>query len=93
MATYTQDTHLLSVTSPLGKDVLLLTGFRGREEVSRLFSYQLDVLSENTAIDPTALVGLGVTWTVSFVDSNPRYFHGIVNRLMAGPTDVRGLRS
>jgi type VI secretion system secreted protein VgrG len=39
MPTYTQTDRPLIVTTPLGKDVLLLTGFRGHEGISELFSF------------------------------------------------------
>jgi type VI secretion system secreted protein VgrG len=92
MGTYTQQKRLLSVTTPLGADVLLLTAFVGREEVSRLFSYQLDLLSENAAVAAKDIVGQGVTWTVRHVDSEPRHFHGVVCRFAVGPTKFRNLR-
>ena len=47
---YTQSNRLLAVNTPLGKDVLLLTAFSGEEAMSRLFVYQLDMLSENKAL-------------------------------------------
>ena len=40
MATFTQEKRLLAVSTPLGKDVFLLTGFSGREEISRLFNWR-----------------------------------------------------
>lgn len=45
MTTYEQGERDLSITTPLGKDVLLLTGLRGTEAISRLFSFQLDLLA------------------------------------------------
>ena len=39
---YTQEKHQLSIETPLGPDVLLLTQFSGREEMSQLFHYDLD---------------------------------------------------
>ena len=47
MPTYTQDGRPLSITTPLGKDVLLLVGINGAEAVSQLFHFRLDVLAEN----------------------------------------------
>src|SRR5262249_22253965 len=35
--TYTQEGRFMSVTTPLGKDVLLLDGFSGKEGISQLF--------------------------------------------------------
>jgi type VI secretion system secreted protein VgrG len=93
MATFTQTRRLLTVSSPLGQDVLLLTGFTGREEMSRLFRFQLEFLSENEAIDPGDLVGNQLTWAVNQVDDQPRYFNGYVSRFAAGRKTGRGLRA
>jgi type VI secretion system secreted protein VgrG len=89
----TQDKRLIAVTTPLGKDVLLLTGFEGREEMSRLFGYKLEMLSENTGITAPDLVGKRVTWMVHRGDRDPRYFNGVVSRFSAGSVDNRGLRT
>jgi type VI secretion system secreted protein VgrG len=93
MATYTQENRLLSVNTPLGKDVLLLTGFSGREAMSRLFSYQLEMFSEDEGILPKDLVGKPVAWAVQKAPGGPRYFHGIVSRFVAGHRILRKLRT
>src|SRR5215472_6966309 len=93
MATYTQAERTLSVTSPLGPDVLLLQGFSGTESISRLFSYELALASEDDAITPQDIVGRDVTWSVSHIDQEPRYFNGFVSRFVAGAVNRRGLRS
>ena len=83
MAGYTQDTRFLSVTSPLGKDVLLLTGFSGRESLSELFTFQLDLLSEKGDVAAKDIVGKAVGWTVHLAERDPRHFHGHISRLSA----------
>ena len=65
MASITQAQRTLSLTTPLGADVLLLLGFSGTESLSRLFSYQLDLVSANDAIAAKDIVGKKVTWSVS----------------------------
>ncbi len=92
MANYTQAGRFLAASTPLGKDVLLLTAFQGEEELSRLFSYRLEFLSTNQAADPKAIVGKAVTWTVQPVGKAPRYFNGFVSRFSAGALQVQGLR-
>jgi type VI secretion system secreted protein VgrG len=52
----TQQNRLIAVETPLGPDKLLLTSFSGQEQISRLFSYQLDMLSSDPAIDPLKIV-------------------------------------
>jgi type VI secretion system secreted protein VgrG len=93
MPTYTQKRRLLSVSSPLGENVLLLTAFTGREELSRLFKFQLDFVSENDSISPADIVGQPITWAVHYVDDEPRYFHGYVSRFAAGRKTLRGMRA
>lgn len=91
MPNYTQDTRLLNLNTPLGKDVLLLAAFSGQETMSRLFSYQLDALSTKAGIDPTAIVGKNVTWSVQHHDKEPRFFNGFVSRFGAGPRTIQDL--
>ena len=55
----------LAVTTPLGEDTLVLTAFAGREEISRLFGYQLDFISDNNAVDAAQIVGKNVTFSVA----------------------------
>jgi type VI secretion system secreted protein VgrG len=93
MATYTQAQRALSIASPLGSDVLLLTGFSGKESISRLFSYHLDLASENDSITAKDIVGQNVTWSVSHFDQAPRYFNGFVSRFVAGSLARRKLRA
>lgn len=84
MPTYTQDERLISVTTPLGTDVLLLAKFSGRSEMSRLFEYTLDMFSENNAIDAQQIVGQTVTFSIKRPDDTVQYFNGMVNRFSAG---------
>src|SRR5258708_7607607 len=96
MDVYTQEQRLLSATTPLGPDALLLTAFAGEEVLSRLFCYQLDFLSEKDPINAKDIVGKPVGWGVHHVVSGEdvrRPFHGIVSRFTAGPLKFRGLRS
>lgn len=83
MARNTQDGRPISITTPLGKDELLLERISGTEGISELFSYQLVFLSypESTwTFDK--LLGQAVTIQVKPDKSDEaRYFHGIVSRL------------
>ncbi|MCI0460379.1 MAG: type VI secretion system tip protein VgrG [Gemmataceae bacterium] len=89
---YTQDKRLLAVTTPLGKDVLLLSSFTGQEEMSRLFHFQLVMLSEKDSLAAKDIVGKEVGWTVGRADKEPRHFHGVVSRFSAGRMYGRTLR-
>lgn len=79
-----QKNRLLSLTTPLGDDVLLLTAFRGHEEMSRLFRYDLDMISDTTDITADQIVGKNVTFSVRMTDDSPRYFNGFVRSFVAG---------
>ncbi|MCB9926127.1 MAG: type VI secretion system tip protein VgrG [Planctomycetaceae bacterium] len=80
----TQQERMLKLSTPLGKDVLLLTGFSGQEEISRLFRFQLEMISDNNAIAAAQIVGQNVTFSVELSDGSPRFFNGFVNQFVAG---------
>ena len=89
MSNYTQTQRLLSATTPLGPDALLLTSFAGEEQLSRLFHYQLDFLSEKESVNAKDVVGKPVGWGVHRVVSGEdgrRWFHGVVARFMPAPS-------
>jgi type VI secretion system secreted protein VgrG len=76
----------LAVSTPLGDGAFTLTGFSGREELSRPFAFQLDlVAADATTVAPADLVGQPVGWTVEWPNTVKRQFHGVVRRLTAGP--------
>jgi type VI secretion system secreted protein VgrG len=79
MPLYTQTGRLISLTTPLGDDKLLLTGFTGHEAVSRLFNFHLTTLSEDTAIKFTQIIGQSATINVTQSDDSQRHFNGIVS--------------
>ncbi|HUY13833.1 MAG TPA: type VI secretion system tip protein TssI/VgrG [Terriglobia bacterium] len=76
---YTQENRLISIDTPLGDNVLLLEGFTGHEGISRLFNFQLNLLSENDSISFTDIVGKSVTIAVNTA-GDPRYFNGVISR-------------
>jgi type VI secretion system secreted protein VgrG len=88
-----QSPRTLGLKTPLGEDVLLLTAFRGEEGMSRLFRFELQMLSDNNAIQAADLVGKNVTWSVKQNDGSPRHFNGFVSRFFAGDEDKKGRRA
>jgi len=76
---YTQDNSLIRIDTPLGENELLLTGFTGEEGISSLFSFELDLLSENNSIVFQDIMGKNITITVILPNGNERYFNGIVS--------------
>ncbi len=89
----TQANRVLKLSTPLGDDVLLLTSFHGQEEMSRLFRYQLDMISDDNAITAADIVGKNVAFSVELADGTPRHFNGYVSRFMAGDEDDEGRRN
>jgi type VI secretion system secreted protein VgrG len=87
-----QATRLLNLQTPLGDNELVLTSFSGREEMSRLFRFQLDMISDNAAVAAADIVGKNVTFSVAKQDDSPRFFNGFVSRFFAGDEDGEGRR-
>ncbi|HCF7401481.1 TPA: hypothetical protein NIK01_005643, partial [Pseudomonas aeruginosa] len=54
---FSQHTRLVHVDSPLGPEVLQLQRLEGREELGRLFSHELELVSSNPALPLDALLG------------------------------------
>ncbi|HYO62031.1 MAG TPA: type VI secretion system tip protein TssI/VgrG, partial [Pyrinomonadaceae bacterium] len=81
---YTQDYRMIQVATPLGKDVLLLQGFRGQEGISELFRFELTMHSENRAIALDSLVGKNVSVKIVHDNGKERHVHGIVSSFTQG---------
>jgi type VI secretion system secreted protein VgrG len=81
---WTQKDRLLSVDTPLGKDVLLLTEFKGVEGISRPFNFELAMVSENHKISFEAIVGKKATVTIRLADGGQRYFNGYIASFSQG---------
>jgi len=76
---FTQAGRIIRIDTPLGEDVLLLQGFTGQEGISRLFSFDLDLLSEvNPAIAPADILGQRVTITIKLPGGKERYLNGFI---------------
>src|ERR1700728_1023620 len=45
---YTQTDRPLKITTPLGPDILLLTGIKGHEEISHLFKFKMTLIADLT---------------------------------------------
>jgi type VI secretion system secreted protein VgrG len=78
----TQITRPLALFTPLGPDKLLLRRLDGREEISRLFQYDLELLSDDEAIEPTKILGRKVTVQIRRNGAAPRYFNGFVSQFV-----------
>src|SRR5206468_2467670 len=85
---FTQLHRHLAVGTPFGEDALLLTEFRGQEGISRLFRFDLEMLSENPSLDFKSIVGKNVTIRVNQPDHTDRFFNGIVSRFSQSGSDA-----
>ncbi|MCP4494622.1 MAG: type VI secretion system tip protein VgrG [Gammaproteobacteria bacterium] len=86
----TQDNRLLSITSPLGKDELLLTAFEGSEAISELFKFRIEVLSRNHNITPDQLIGKTVSLKID--NNQGTTFHGYISQFTYGEVKADNLR-
>ena len=79
---YAQEGLYFSISTPLGKDKLLLRRFHGEERISELFHFHLEMQSEDASLDFSKIVGKSVTITVELADDSKRYVNGIVGRFV-----------
>jgi type VI secretion system secreted protein VgrG len=81
---YTQQEKLISIATPLGPDVLLLTAISGVEAISETFSFELSMLSENHAVPFDRMIGKSATVTIRLGDAGKRYINGIISSFSQG---------
>ena len=77
-----QATLPIQITTPLGADKLRVERLHGDEHVSDLFSFELDLVSDDPELDFDAILGQGVSFTVSPFDTVSRTFHGLCTRFV-----------
>jgi type VI secretion system secreted protein VgrG len=74
----TQDKRIAELTTPLGKDVLVISSFNGTEGLGELFEYTLEVLSEDKNIDFDKAIGQACTVKLFAYQGKKRFFNGIL---------------
>jgi type VI secretion system secreted protein VgrG len=89
MASFVQGASPILLTTPLGADKLLLRYFEGEERISEPFHFSLDLVSQDSAIDFTQLVGKSVTLAISLAGGETQYLNGIVGRFVQTGGDAR----
>jgi len=70
-------THAITLTSNLGS-TLLFSNMTASESLGRLFSYRIEAVSKNAALDLRALLGTPMTVMLVSPQGYTRYFNGIV---------------
>lgn len=83
----TQKHRVLSLTTPLGSDALLLESFTGYEELSRLFRFELNLISARPDLKAKDIVGQNITFTAELTGGQKRPFNGFVSQFMLGDED------
>ena len=76
--------RVMAITTPLGPDVVLFHAMHGREELSRVSEYRVDLLSLKSDIELDKILGKNVTVEVAQQDDTLRYFNGYVTRFSQG---------
>jgi type VI secretion system secreted protein VgrG len=82
-------TALLTMTSPLGADVLIPTVLSATEGISQPFQFDVHVVSQLGVIDPDRLLNQAVCIGLQAEGKPLRYFHGIVQS-MSSHGSIRG---
>lgn len=90
---FLQDGRLLTVDTPLGKDVFLLESMSGEEGICRPFAFELGVRSMRGDIQPRELLGKPITFSLELPGSGRRNWSGIVSDLSAGEAQSVGQRA
>lgn len=90
---FQQGERFLRVETRFGPDVLKLVSLTGHEGISRLFRFRLKMLSEERDLDPLAILGQPITFSIVRSDTDRRHFHGIVKYFGSVLSDPAGLRA
>ncbi len=87
---YLEENRFLFIETPLGPNKLLLMSYTGEESISRLFSFQLELASEDQRIDFSAILGRKVHFGVAGPEgATRRHVHGIVTSFAQLPSRER----
>lgn len=76
----TQENRPFEVTTSLDTDELLFYRLNGKEELGRLFSYEVELLSESHSIAIGDVLGQHMSIRVGLRGGGTRYFDGVVSR-------------
>jgi type VI secretion system secreted protein VgrG len=71
-------TRPVSVVTPLGADVLQFRQMKGEEELGRLFTFTVDLISTDPEVDLGNLVGKSMAVQLELPQGGQRFFHGVI---------------
>jgi len=86
---FDQSTRFLQMSLP-GVDPLYVTSFAGREEISRLFHFNLDLISDKPGdVTVEKIVGKRISFSVANAENERRWFDGFVSRFEVGDEEKK----
>ncbi len=88
----TQTERLIKFKSTLGEDELLLERFSGREAVSGLFEFEVDLLSNNPSISFSDIVGEPATISIANDFGGRRHINGCLSHFAQGSQEAGFVR-
>ncbi|KEQ12248.1 type VI secretion system Vgr family protein [Endozoicomonas numazuensis] len=84
MSSLSQKNRLVTINTPLGKDVFIVQAFDGKESLSRLYDFTLTLISEDLNITADNILGKPVTLALRCGASDAdRFFHGHISHFSA----------
>ena len=75
-----QTNRVAELTTPLGKDVLVLTGFSGNEGLGELFEYRIEALGHEGNLDFDKAIGKNCQVKLKAYEGRVRIFNGVLTR-------------
>lgn len=84
-----QDNSPLAINTPLGEDVVIIASATITEQLGRLFSMELELSSEDPALDFSAIVGANATIRLELDNNKTRYWNGFVSRFVQTEADSK----
>jgi type VI secretion system secreted protein VgrG len=90
---FLEENRFLFLNTPLGPNKLLLESYTGHEAISELFSFQLELFSEDRKIDFSLILGQPVHFGVAGPEgAHARHIQGIVTSFAQLPSQERAAR-
>ncbi|HUB15619.1 MAG TPA: type VI secretion system tip protein TssI/VgrG, partial [Acetobacteraceae bacterium] len=84
--TWSRANALMTMSSPLGTDVLIPISLAATEAISQPFQFDVTAVSQSGVVDPNSLLNQPACITLQVAGTPVRYFHGIVQSLSAEGT-------
>ena len=79
----------LAINTPLGDDVVIIGSAVINEQLGRLFTIDLELSSDNPALDFSTIVGGNATIRLELPKNETRYWNGYVSRFVQTEADAR----